>query len=337
MKSFKIVAVIFLLTAHTMTAFAGKYAADFMNIGVGARPAAMGGAFVAIADDPTAFYWNPAGLAQVRGIGLHFDHMAMYDGLAQYNVANGTMALRSNMTLSIGWIRLGVDDIPRYAPLQGTRLDRLTRGSYRSTGQAEGYFSDAEDAVLVSFSKRVSFDLGLGPRSRMLIVPIELSFGVTGKYIHQKLDDKAGMGQGLDFGLLARAVSREQDRGQAKSWLGLGLLARDLSRSSIAWNTASKNKDQVETGIFLGLAASKYFDSFDSRLTLSADQQVAPWMETHLGVEFSFLHTAALRAGVVNNSFAAGAGLRFKHFAVDYAFVTHDLGNTHRVSGGVAF
>jgi len=337
MKNLKIYAFIFLLMLNTMTAIAGKYAADFLNIGVGARPAAMGGAFVAVADDPTAFYWNPAGLAQVRGLTLHVDHTPMFDGLAQYNVVNASMALRNNMTIAVGWIRLGVDDIPRYAPLQGTRLERLTQGAYRSTGQAEGYFSDAEDAVLVSFSKRVKFDLGLGPRSGMLIIPMELSLGLTGKYIHQKLDDKAGMGQGLDVGLLARAVSRDEDRGQAKSWVGLGLLARDLSRSSIAWNSSSKHKDQVETGVFLGLAASKYFDSFDSRLTLSADQQVAPWTETHLGVEFSFLHTAALRAGVVNHSFAAGAGLQFKHFRVDYAFVTHDLGNTHRVSGGMAF
>lgn len=337
MKNLKIVTFTFLLLSNAMTALAGKYAADFLNIGVGARPAAMGNAFVAIADDPTAFYWNPAGLAQVRGLALHVDHTPMFNGLAQYNVVNASIAVRNNMTLAIGWIRLGVDDIPRYAPLQGTRLDRLTRGSYRSTGQADGYFSDAEDAVLVSFSKRLKFDLGLGPRSRMLIIPIELSLGVTGKYIHQKLDDKAGVGQGLDVGLIARAVSRDHDRGQAKSWVGLGLLARDLSRSSIAWNTASKHKDQVETGVFLGLAASKYFNSFDSRLTLSADQQLAPWRETHLGVEFSFLHAAALRAGVVNNSFAAGAGLQFKHFRIDYAFLTHDLGNTHRVSGGVRF
>ncbi|MBO8126329.1 MAG: hypothetical protein H0Z38_03730 [Firmicutes bacterium] len=32
---------------------------------VGARPLAMGGAFVAVADDANAVYWNPAGLAQI--------------------------------------------------------------------------------------------------------------------------------------------------------------------------------------------------------------------------------------------------------------------------------
>lgn len=34
---------------------------------VGARPLAMGGAFIAVADDANAVYWNPAGLVQLAG------------------------------------------------------------------------------------------------------------------------------------------------------------------------------------------------------------------------------------------------------------------------------
>jgi len=37
-----------------------------MNPGFGARAMGMGGAFVAVADDATATYWNPAGLAQLE-------------------------------------------------------------------------------------------------------------------------------------------------------------------------------------------------------------------------------------------------------------------------------
>ncbi len=36
----------------------------FLTIGPGARPAGMGEAFCAVADDPTATYWNPAGLGR---------------------------------------------------------------------------------------------------------------------------------------------------------------------------------------------------------------------------------------------------------------------------------
>ncbi len=45
----------------------GTTAAQFLKIGVGARAIGMGGAFAATADDITAMYWNPAGLARVYG------------------------------------------------------------------------------------------------------------------------------------------------------------------------------------------------------------------------------------------------------------------------------
>lgn len=43
----------------------GTVAAPFLTISQGARATAMGSAFVAIADDPSAVYWNPAGIARL--------------------------------------------------------------------------------------------------------------------------------------------------------------------------------------------------------------------------------------------------------------------------------
>lgn len=53
-----------LLATHVVSA-AGIY-----SEGIGARALSMGGAFVAIADDSTAVFWNPAGLAQLKGRGI---------------------------------------------------------------------------------------------------------------------------------------------------------------------------------------------------------------------------------------------------------------------------
>ncbi len=43
----------------------GTSAMTFLKIPVGARAEGMGGAYVAIANDPFAIYWNPAGIAQI--------------------------------------------------------------------------------------------------------------------------------------------------------------------------------------------------------------------------------------------------------------------------------
>ena len=45
----------------------GTTAADFLAIPVGARATAMGGAVTASINDPTAIYWNPAGIAGLGG------------------------------------------------------------------------------------------------------------------------------------------------------------------------------------------------------------------------------------------------------------------------------
>jgi long-chain fatty acid transport protein len=47
----------------TISLFAGGFALT----GVGSRATALGGAFRGLADDPTAMYWNPAGLAFLEG------------------------------------------------------------------------------------------------------------------------------------------------------------------------------------------------------------------------------------------------------------------------------
>ncbi|MBN2207490.1 MAG: outer membrane protein transport protein [Candidatus Aminicenantes bacterium] len=47
---------------------AGPAAADGLRVnGLGARAQAMGGAYVGLSDDLSAFFWNPAGLAMIRG------------------------------------------------------------------------------------------------------------------------------------------------------------------------------------------------------------------------------------------------------------------------------
>lgn len=48
----------------------GTTAAQFLKIGVGARPMAMSGAFAAQADDAYSMYWNPAGITKVNRVTL---------------------------------------------------------------------------------------------------------------------------------------------------------------------------------------------------------------------------------------------------------------------------
>lgn len=57
-----IVTLMVLLTAGSSVWAVSNAAALFLRVAAGARPAGMGEAFVSIADDATATFWNPAGL-----------------------------------------------------------------------------------------------------------------------------------------------------------------------------------------------------------------------------------------------------------------------------------
>ncbi len=52
----------------------GTSSGNFLRIGMGAKAVAMGEAFVAVADDPSALYWNPAGMAGFQSREVLFSH-----------------------------------------------------------------------------------------------------------------------------------------------------------------------------------------------------------------------------------------------------------------------
>src|SRR5205085_11630863 len=54
---------------------AGTASGTFLKIGVGARATGLGESFVAVANDPSAIYWNPAGLASIQRQAISFSHV----------------------------------------------------------------------------------------------------------------------------------------------------------------------------------------------------------------------------------------------------------------------
>lgn len=56
----------------------GTIGAQFLKIGIGARATAMGGAFVAVADDASCLYWNPAGIARLPENSISFNHASWF-------------------------------------------------------------------------------------------------------------------------------------------------------------------------------------------------------------------------------------------------------------------
>ena len=73
----------------------GGAVAAFNDIGVGARPLGMGGAFVALADDGNAASYNAAGLGYIDTAHLSMTTAQRFRGLINYNHIGGVLPLRS--------------------------------------------------------------------------------------------------------------------------------------------------------------------------------------------------------------------------------------------------
>lgn len=95
-------------------------AGGYEGPGLGARGVGMGGAFIGLADEWTAIYWNPAGLTQLRGKGVGMDASRLcINGSDGNGVANPKMIFTGPTTPPINQMNLDQEDV-FYRPYAGT-------------------------------------------------------------------------------------------------------------------------------------------------------------------------------------------------------------------------
>ncbi|MBI4551828.1 MAG: PorV/PorQ family protein [Candidatus Latescibacteria bacterium] len=316
---------------------ATKYAGEFLSIGVGPRALGMGGAFVAVADDVTSGYWNPAGLAFLSRRAAMVMHSEQLAGLA-YDYAAYAHPLppgRRQAGVGVSVIRLGVDDIPlTRLPDPSQPIDAPLGNGQRNRPFVERYVSDAEYAVLLSFASRVT------PR---------LAFGGNLKIIRKSVGVAGALGAGLDASLLVRPA-----RG-----LSFGAQVMNLTTTVLAWDTG--RKEYLNPLLKTGFAYEREVARLHGRVVVAADADVRfegrhktdaqslgqASVSTHLGIEYVLQNTVALRVGSEATGVTAGAGVRVPAVAVrrhrivpgvEYAFVSHNaFGTIHRIAAFVEF
>jgi hypothetical protein len=199
---------------------APKYSNEFLQIGVGARAAAMGGAQSAIVSDVTAAYWNPAGLMNGPDKPeIALMHSEYFAGIAKYDYAAFAMPIKAGGRFAASFIRLGIDNIPNTLNL----IDANGNINYNNIEE----FSVADAALLLSYAKEAKFLPGL-------------NLGANAKIINRRIGNFANA-WGFGFDLGAQYTYKR---------LRLGLMVSDVSSTFNAWsfNTAAFSDAFVLTG-----------------------------------------------------------------------------------------
>jgi hypothetical protein len=156
------------------TALSGAARADFRHVRMGPRPRSMGSAFVGVADDANAIYWNAAGMVMVDKFEITGCMSSLYDvAELSNNYVAGAYNFNNRIAVGASWTRLELKDIyhedtinlgiaaviPRFEDISlGAALKIFTLG-------APGYEKYNDPAYEGSVNK-ASLDLGLFYRSR---------------------------------------------------------------------------------------------------------------------------------------------------------------------------
>jgi hypothetical protein len=116
--------------AFIITLLTSVPAAAQSFVTLGTRAAGMGGAFVAVADDATAVYWNPAGLALGGSyFSLVLDHnqgKAEPEDIARAGERSATIFALTTLPVGMSYYRLTSSTLTPTSDPQAVRLDRLT-------------------------------------------------------------------------------------------------------------------------------------------------------------------------------------------------------------------
>ena len=280
----------------------GTTSANFLQMEVGARAVALGGAFVGLADDASALYWNPAGIRVLDGIRTHYQITNLYAGVKHHF---GGVIYPLTRAYSLGLVANYVD----VGDMEVTTLEKP-----EGTGES---FTASSMALGVTFASALT--------DRVYV-------GVTAKYIQEKIWMESGSGVAVDIGTVYNIADIGLRIGMALTNLGPDMGIDDgphlhfYKENPDDYPGSPRPDSKLATRQFplpltfsLGVSANVMgphavlFTQPVSRLTfcVAANDGFDAPFRTNWGLEYSWRESFDLRAGYHQGYDTAGLALGF--------------------------
>jgi tetratricopeptide (TPR) repeat protein len=281
-----------------------------LSYGFGARAMALGSAFTAMADDPTAVFWNPAGLEFIDQQSATLFHASLWEGTS-YDFLGYVFPTLNVGTLGLGIGRIGVGDIQE------------TDQEYRKLGK----FSQQEIHLFLSYAKKM---------------PLNITPGISLRIVRRAWDNLQQMGNladngiGIDLGIMYRP-----------DWLGSPWL-QDWSVGFNLQNLlAPQLKEGLGSDVFPVTFKLGFFKKLRlvggeaTNIVLDFDYSARRDLRLHLGTEYNVPQLGSLLIGYGAGGFSIGAGMEYRMFQFEYAYGRNEysdlLAPVHRISLSVNF
>jgi len=310
----------------------GTTASAFLLIDPNPRATAMGSAYVSVANDASAMYWNPAGIASITSFDAVFVSSQWLAGLS-YNYAGAVVSLGDFGNVGVNATFLRTDD-----------MERTTVYSPEGTGE---FFDAGSYAVGISYAR---------------FLTDQFSIGFNGKFINDRIYHSSASGFALDIGLLfdTRFYGLKLGMSIANFGTKMQIEGRDLIIQHDVDENNVGNDPNVnalwQTGKFdlplmfrIGLSTDILNGLYNSNLIVSVDA-LHPSDDVeyvNVGGEYVFNNILFLRAGwkecfkkETEQSVTFGAGLKYNFGGIkvgfDFSYLYfHRLGDMKMFSVGL--
>ncbi|HJP33501.1 MAG TPA: PorV/PorQ family protein [Candidatus Latescibacteria bacterium] len=279
---------------------AGTTGFSFLKVGVGARAAALGGAYTAISGDLESTAWNPAGVYDIG-------ERAATVSLTSYLVDT-----------EAGFLSLALPSGPR---LWALSVNYFTYGELQRTGEdglADGTFG--------------AFDVATGISAAQPVWNDRLTLGATAKWIYSGIDDFTADAWAIDLGVLARGPVPGMTLGASMSNLGAvrsGFSEGDDDSLPVLLRAGIAHQPAHFPLPLLLVADLTVPNDNDPYFTFGAEVKLAGGLTLRPGYS---LQQSGLD-GDEALGLSSGAGLDLKGMRLDYAYASFPaLGDVHRIS-----
>ena len=291
-------------------ASAGTATAQFLKIATGARGAALGEAYSALADDAFALDWNPAGLINVKKNSMAFMHAPyLANTFADYFAYAETAGEVGAWGVSFKYMNFG----------------KIAKTD--SSGMDLGSFTPYDMAVNVGFACYVT-GFNKDPEERFVL-------GATGKFVRSQILS-ADNTVSADVGLNMPYMFDNRFRMSLVAQNIMGTLRYDKEEAPLPLilrlGTVTKLADYLN--LTADLVASRDNLPF---LAMGAEGKIKVYEDMDVFLRAGFNTRGIGDIGGTRN-FALGGGFRYTDYHVDYAFSPFgDLGTVHRISATITF
>jgi len=311
-----VLAVALLMVCLSPSLYGAKYAGEFLSLGVGGKALGMGGAFVAIADDGSAGYWNPSGLWQMKSKELLLMHAETFGSLLNHDFISYVIPPKNETSKSafgFNLMRLGGG---------GIKITELPNPDAPPSEANKPYVLDEKShsdyVFLFSFSRRITPNL---------------AWGGNAKWIYRDIAGNSAYGLGIDLGILT----------SFSPCFSLGATLLDATTTFLAYDNGTKesiyptlkvgskySRNVKDFALILALDSDFRFEARDYAAQLNLNSTS---VDLHYGVEIAYLEKVALRLGSDQGNFTLGAGFKTRRIGADIAFLTHEyLDTSYRIS-----